>query len=170
MSNTIIFAAVGSDEESLIAYIESLGLQFVPGGPDYGSEGRLGHGFISPFPESELRTGGPPGFPLNYYDVWDPLISFSFCKILPSHLRPGRITRNLDNPDLVEKTKLNYGRIYRWIKKNWPKNEISSDCWCGPEARQLIESRGLVVTDLVPGTTITYVPIDPAGSTFEVKY
>jgi hypothetical protein len=162
MSNAILFAAVGSDLDALISYIHSIGLILVPDRPGPRSAERLRGGYLSPVPESELQTWRNPrlNYPARYCDVLDPLLEFNLGEVLPNHFRPGRITQNLDNDRLAAETKLNFGRISRWIRKNWPKPE-GMYIYSGPEARDLIRSKGLIVTDLVPGVTITYVPIRP---------
>jgi hypothetical protein len=80
-------------------------------------------------------------------------------EVIPFYFRPGRITQNLDVDRLAAQTKSNFGKIARWIRKNWAKPE-DIGVWCGPEALELIRSRRLIVTDLVPGVTITYIPVD----------
>ena len=161
MSNAILFAAVGSDVDALISYIHSIGLILVPDRPGPRSAERLRGGYLSPVLESELQTWRNPrlSHPARYSEVLDPLLSFNLGEVLPKHFRPGRITRNLDNDHLAAQTKLNFGRISRWIRKNWPKPGGMYD-YCGPEAHTLIQSKGLIVTDLVPGVTTTYVPVD----------
>lgn len=161
MSNAILFAAVGSDEDALTAYIESIGLRLVASCPNLSAQDRPRGGYLSPMPEGSLQTWHNPrlGHPPRYSEAIDPLLSFSFGEAIPPYYRPGRITQNLDNDRLAAQTKPNFGRICRWIRKNWPK-PVGLYNYCGPEAETLIRSQGLEVTDLVPGITITYVPID----------
>lgn len=161
MSNATLFAAVGSDEDALISYIQSIGLILVPDRPGPRSTECVRGGYLSPMAEGELQTWRNPrlSHPAKYSEALDPLLSFNLGEVLSNHFRPGRITQNLDNDRLAAQTRLNFGRLSRWIRTNWPKPE-GMHTYCGPEAHALIQSRGLIVTDLVPGVTITYVPIN----------
>lgn len=165
MSRTILFASTPKDEEQLIALFESLGLLRIPMVRELTPYDGRG-GYLSSLAENELQVWGDPP---RYQDVLDPLLRFRFSDIQPGYLRPGRIEQNLDSDVMASKTRLTFDRIARWIRKNWPKpNGIFE--YCGPDAANIIRNQGLMVTDLVPGTAITYVPIDREGPIFEVKY
>ena len=157
MSNAILFTATDNDWEELRSFIFSLDLRIVPTGPGLANEdGKIQGGFLSPLPESQLtltKLG-------HYCEVLDPLLSFYCGASMPGYFRPGRITQNLDVDRLAAQTKSNFGRLSRWIRKNWPKLE-GTGTWCGSEAKELIQSEGLIVTDFVPDVTINYVPIQP---------
>ncbi len=162
MGSTFLFYASPEDQKDLIDFIRGMGLYLVPPQADqeYTDDACVLRGcWISPVPAQKLHPWGRAGEPqVKYLDVLDPILSFTRSAYRPPYLIPGDIYWNNDVPALAAQTRATFQKIARWVRKNWPKPE-GRDQYFGPEARRLVFEEGVKATSLVPGVTLTRIPV-----------
>jgi hypothetical protein len=159
MGSRTLFVAGPQDMKELNAFIRSLGMYMVSPGPDFkysDDETVLGRCYVSPIPAGKLKVSGPKY--IWYSEVLDPIIPLMRSVYNPPYIRPGDLYWNNDVRELAVQTKPTFQAISRWIRKNWPKPE-GDDWHFGPEARRLVFEEGVIATSLVPGVTLTKVPV-----------
>jgi len=158
MGSSILFAAGPEDMKELNAYIHSLGLYLVPPGPNWeysDDETVLGGCYISLVPQQHLRLD--PRYP-ERFSARNPILMFTRSVYKPPYLRPGDIYWSNDSKEVGRQTAPVFKKIARWVRKNWPKPE-GYVLYAGPDALQLVAQEKAIITSLVPGVTLTRVPV-----------
>jgi hypothetical protein len=155
MGSSIAFYCGDSDLQSLQTLASSLGLrlqapaigQSVPSSPADGP-----FCFLSMVPESELHPYGNP--PVRITDARDPILRFIRPYFSNPFLVVGHIHWSNDAPELARRTKADYQRLARWIRKEWIKD---GDFYIGPEAHQLVQKGAQLVAAIPEQATFQLI-------------
>ena len=160
----IHFYASEVDNYKLREFIDSLGLYVYPTNLE-----RVGktetvakdifHGYISFLESSKLHTFGNH----QITHVNDPLVMWVPSYIIEyngdKYIIHGSLEYEFQNPSREEEVKYGksiFGKLSRWIRKNWPP-PVKRDYCRGIEAQKLIQFEGYLPRGVPPNAQVEYV-------------
>lgn len=155
MTSSVAFYCGPSDNARLTEFIESCGLRLAPMQLDTEVAHDPADGpycYISAVEVSELKPYGTP--PVRISNAGNPLLGFLRAYYKAPYLVLGHIQWSDDSREMAEITKPWYGKIKRWIAKEWQKK---GSFYFGPEALCLLDDGAKKVNFLPNSVTITTV-------------
>ena len=139
MAHNISIYCSNKDNEELLEYIESIGLNILPVGINREIEtpDKIRVIYLSPYKLSDLKPYGDP--PLKIAPEINPIFEMRRPYFKDGRLILGVIT--LGRSDFYDELKPYYMKIVRFIRKNYEKRV---DSYYGKEAQFLIDEKGAV--------------------------
>ena len=156
----VSFYAGPADNRALTDFAKSIGLLLLStklgGTVDEDDSTAFPGCILSLVPASELRLLGKPPIYLGY--PGDPVIAVlrSYCE--PPYLVSGNIFWEDYGTEGTALTKPYFGKLSRWIRKNWSKRPDHA-FYFGPDAARMVDEEGVIPSSLPPGLEIQYVAI-----------
>ena len=162
----IHFYASTEDNYQLREFIDSLNLFVYPGklvrlGKTKSVAKDVFHGYISFLESKELHTYGKR----QITHVKDPIIlwtpSYTVKHEKDNYIIHGALEYDFEDSSREDEEKQGksiYGKLSRWIRKNWPPPEKRDFCR-GPGAQKLIQFEGYLPRGLPPNIKIQHIKI-----------
>lgn len=168
--SSILFYAGPSDNAELRDFINSLGLNVFEA--EFQAPGKINlvqqntfHGFITYLSSDQLNPypGPAKSFPYQISHITDPIIMWTPSYTLEyegdKYIIHGDLTWEFEDKNRAEEQKMGkqfYGKLSRWIRKNWPPPAKRDSCR-GPEAHRLIQYEGYIPRGIPPTANIEYI-------------